>query len=74
MKLTTMHPTNRQTMRKRTVKIWLLQGRRPQTVCRHRSRVAGRVRRHVGRPEDHPTRLSIAKRLAEAEELFIISG
>ena len=30
MELTTMHPTNRQTMRKRTVKIWRLQddGRR----------------------------------------------
>lgn len=32
------------------IKIWLLQGRRPQTVCRHHcSRVAGRARRYVVR-------------------------
>ena len=48
MKLTTMRPTNRQTMRKRTIKLWRLQddGRKlfAGTI------VAGSAaRRHVGR-------------------------
>ena len=48
MKLTTMRPTNRPTMRKRTVKLWRLQddGRK---LCAGTGWLSSRARRHVGR-------------------------